>query len=359
MGKIKKIVLLCIVSISLFAEEKSIVVKDILDRKVTLNKPIKKVIALGTSLSYVTYLNAVDTVIGIESIELKDVEKRTYTYVNKEKVKNLPIIGQGGKAKRPNLEAIITLQPDVIFTITQDKMEADLLSKQLNIPVVVVGYGRNTIDFETVNYSLKIMGKILNRDERAEELINYILQLRNYFKKPTEIQNAYIGSVAYKGLQGITSTQVDFMPFKLANIGNEASSIQKSGHVFINKEFLLMKNPINIFIDTAGWKLVMDDFKTNDEYYKKLKAFKNNTVYLLLSNTFYYINIDQMLANSFFIAKKIYPTLYPDLNPVEKANEIFNKFVGEELYDVIKNDTGGYQKVYLNDVNELVTEGIF
>ena len=109
---------------NLFANK--IIVNDVLDRKITLLKPTNKIIALGTSLSYVTYLNAIDKVIGIELIELKDINKRTYTYVNFEKIKKLPIVGEGGKSKRPNLEAIISLQPDVIFMITNDRNEADL-----------------------------------------------------------------------------------------------------------------------------------------------------------------------------------------------------------------------------------------
>lgn len=346
MKKIKIFILFFILSSFAFSNQIQII--DILNRKVTIKKDVKKVIALGTSLSYITYLNAQNTVLGIEAIELEYIKKRTYTYVNRNWAKDLPIVGQGGRSKRPNLEAIKILNPDVIFTITQDKKEADLLSSQLNIPVVVLGYGLNTIDFEHIYKSLEISSKILNKEKRAKELISYIKTLQTQFKDVTQQKKAYIGAIAYKGLQGITSTQADFMPFKLAKVSNIALDIKEKGHLFINKEYLLLKNPSTIFIDYAGLQLIKEEFSKQKEYFEKIQAFKKDC-FITLPNTFYYINLDQMLANSFFIAKQLYPQKYKDLDPIKKANEIFTNFVGQPLYQMIKDDTGGFQKVELKN----------
>ncbi|RXK13268.1 hypothetical protein CP965_05560 [Halarcobacter mediterraneus] len=354
MGKIKILILFFILNSVIFAEQ--IKITDVLDREVTIKQDVKKVIALGTSLSFITYLNAREVVLGIEAIDLKDIKKRTYTYVNRNWAKDLPIVGQGGRAKRPNLEAIKVLNPDIIFTITQDRKEADLLSSQLNIPVVVLGYGLDAINFKHIYKSLEISSKILNKEKRAKELISYIKTIQNQFKEITQKKEAYIGAVAYKGLQGITSTQADFMPFKLAQVSNIALDVKKKGHLFINKEYLLFKNPSTIFIDYAGWQLVEEEFGKNKEYFEKLQAFKKNC-FITLPNTFYYINLDQMLANSFFIAKQLYPNKYKNLDPVKKANEIFTHFVGEPLYEMIKKDMGGFQKVNLKN-NKLEVESI-
>ncbi|WP_404319669.1 ABC transporter substrate-binding protein [Malaciobacter canalis] len=354
MGKIKILILFFILNSVIFA--KQIQITDVLDRQVTIKKEVKKVIALGTSLSFITYLNAKEMVLGIEAIELKDIKKRTYTYVNRNWAKDLPIVGQGGRAKRPNLEAIKVLNPDIIFTITQDRNEADLLSSQLNIPVIVLGYGLDAINFEHIYKSLEISSKILNKEKRAKELISYIKTIQNQFKEITQKKEAYIGGIAYKGIQGITSTQADFMPFKLAQVSNITLDVKKKGHLFINKEYLLLKNPSNIFIDYAGWQLVKEEFSKNKEYFEKLQAFKENC-FITLANTFYYINLDQMLVNSFFIAKQLYPKRYKNLDPVQKANEIFTHFVGEPLYEMIKEDMGGFQKVNLKN-NKLEVESI-
>lgn len=331
---------------NLFANK--IIVNDVLDRKITLLKPTNKIIALGTSLSYVTYLNAIDKVIGIELIELKDINKRTYTYVNFEKIKKLPIVGEGGKSKRPNLEAIISLQPDVIFMITNDRNEADLLSKQLNIPVVVVGYGNKSIDFEDIYKSLTIMGRVLQKEKRAQEVVNYIKNLKNEFVDINKQQSAYIGAVAYKGLHGLNSTKADFMPFLLAKVENVVSPLQNSGQLFIDKEFFLLHNPNSIFIDNSGFQLLQEDFRKNKEFFSKLKAFEDST-YLILANTFYYVNIDQMLANSFFIVKILYPKYYKNLLPEKKADEIFEFFVGESMYKIIEKDTGGFKQIIIKN----------
>lgn len=352
MGKLKIFILLSLLNISAY----SMTITDILGRTVTINKPVNKIIALGTSLSYVTYLNSVDKVIGIEEIELKDVKKRAYTYVNRNKIKNLPIIGRGGKGKLTNIEALIILNPDVIFTITTDKNEADTLSKQLNKPVIVVSYGIKTVNLQYIYDSLKIMGKVLNKNQRANELISYIKSLKKEFITPMKKEDAYIGAIAYKGLQGITSTRTNFLPFLLSSTNNIASQLDIKGQFFIDKEFLLIKNPKHIFIDVAGVDLLKNDFSKNKNFYERLDAFKSNT-YLLLANTYYFINIDNMFANSFFIAKTLYPEQYADLDPVKKANEIFNFFVNEPLYRMNKNDSGGFQKISI-DNNKLVFKSI-
>jgi len=337
-----------------FSFSNQLKIKDVLGREITLNKPVKTVIALGASLSFITYLKARDMVLGIEDIELMFVKKRSYTYVNREWAKNIPIVG---KVKNPNLEAIKILNPDIIFTITQDKHQANLLSKQLDIPVVVVGYGLNTIDFNHVYHSLELMGDILAKKKRAKELISYIQKLQTEFKKIENPKKAYMGAVTYKRLWGITSTKADFIPFKLVNITNIASKLQDKGQLFINKEYLLIKNPPIIFIDSLGWELVQNDFYKNKEYYHLLDAFKNNA-FITLPNTGYHGTFDQMLANSFFMAKQIYPKYYKNLDPVKKADEIFTNFVGEPLYKMIKKDIGGFQTLRLKN-NTFHTKSIY
>ncbi|WP_052502673.1 hypothetical protein [Halarcobacter anaerophilus] len=73
MKNIKLLILFFILNSFAFSNE--IKIKDVLNREITINKPVKKIIALGTSLSYVTYLNATDTVLGVESIESKYIKK--------------------------------------------------------------------------------------------------------------------------------------------------------------------------------------------------------------------------------------------------------------------------------------------
>ncbi|RXJ77088.1 hypothetical protein CRV03_07435 [Arcobacter sp. F155] len=333
----------------LFSQEKSIVIKDTLDRKVTINGEVQRVIALGTSLSFITYLNAMDKVIAVESIEQMDFDKRTYTYVNKNILKRLPVVAQGGSVLQLNYETILNLKPDVIFLISQNKKEADEISNKLNVPVVVLDYGKDGVNFNTTNKSLSIAGKVLKKEQRAKELIDYINKLRTSLKKPSLKKQSYIGALAYKGLQGIDSTQADFMPFELANVTNAVSKIKKKGHLFINDEFLLMSNPSNMFIDSACFTIVQEKFKKKPAYYNRLKAFNKSQVYLLLANNYYYTNFDQMLANSFFIAKTLYPKEYKNLNPIKKANEIFEMFVGKPLYSTIKNGLHGFNKVIIKN----------
>jgi len=284
MGKVKALSLFLLLLNSLYAKEDYILIKDILNREVKVKKDVKRVIALGTSLSYITYLDASDKIIAIESIDLKDIRKRTYTYVNKERLKKLPVVAKGAKSKQLNLEMLISLKPDVIFTIMHNKSELEELSSKLKIPMVALSYGRGTIELETIFKSFSIAGKVLNKEKRADELISYIKDLQQSFKKPNKKKEAYIGAISHKGFQGLNSTQADFIPFTLAKVNNSASKIKNKGHMFVNEEFLLSYNPKNIFVDSTGWEIIQANFHKNNEYYKKIQAFKKEKVYMLLAN---------------------------------------------------------------------------
>ncbi|MCD8493319.1 MAG: hypothetical protein LRY51_16255 [Geovibrio sp.] len=99
-------------------------------------------------MSYVSFLKAQDTVIGIEKIDSMTFEKRPYVYANREITAILPVVAEGGAARRPNIELIVSLKPDVIFTITADASEAELLQRKTRTPVVVLSYGYSGVNFD-------------------------------------------------------------------------------------------------------------------------------------------------------------------------------------------------------------------
>ena len=62
----------------------------------------------------------------------------------------------------------------------------------------------------------------------------------------------------------------------------------------------------------------------------------------------YYTNYEIALANTWFLAKSVYPDLFSDVDMTAKTNEITNAFLGRELADEIfacPSSFGGYQQI--------------
>ncbi|MGE4267671.1 MAG: ABC transporter substrate-binding protein [Deferribacterales bacterium] len=327
-----------------------VTITDMIGRKVKLPAgKIERVIPLASSMSFISFLKAQNLVVGIEKTDKMNHAKRTYVYVNKPFTDKLPIIGEGGAARRPNIEAMVALKPDIIFTITADASEADMLQRKMRVPVVVLSYGYTGVELETVYKSLRLTAQILDRKERAEQLISYVEGLKKELSyRPKTPAKAYIGAVSYKGIRGIDSTEANFLPFRLAGIDNTVDAAGRKGHIFLEKEYVVMLNPPLVFIDSAGFATASQQAAKSPELYKRLSAFKTGRAYLIPANTFYYINIDLMLSNAFFMAKTAYPEAYANLDPEKKAGEIVKAFTGQNVFGVIKNDSGGFRRILLS-----------
>ncbi|ACV24232.1 iron ABC transporter substrate-binding protein [Methanocaldococcus fervens] len=328
-------------------------VVDLYGREVEVPKEVNRIVCCGPGcLRLITYLNATDKVVGVEDAEKKWTPwTRPYRIAHPE-LAELPSIGQGGPSPKPNAEAIIQVNPDVIFVTYMSKENVEALQQKIGIPVVVLSYGQlATFNNEDLFKSLELAGKILGKEERAKEVIKFIKDCQNDLNERTKDipddkkPKVYVGGIGFKGTHGIESTQCNYPPFVAVNAKNVVDELNKSSHVFITKEQLLKWNPDVIFIDEGGLNLVIEDYKKNPEFYNSLKAFKNGNVYALLPYNFYTTNIGTALADAYYIGKVLYPEQFKDINPEEKADEIYTFLVGKPVYKEMKEKLGGFKKL--------------
>ncbi len=359
----KKIIILCLMLIGFadIALAKTLDITDMTGRNVTVPLDPAKIICIGPgALRLMVYLNVQDKLAGVEDMEKLSSAGRPYRMANPQLAK-LPRIGPGGPAsinKKPDLEAILSVQPDLIFMTYADAPLADDVQKKLNIPIVVLSYGAFATFDERIYDSLKLAGKILNRDKRAEAVIQFIESARKELQEKTkaiqdsEKSGVFVGGIGFRGAFGIESTEKNYIPLRWTNAKNIAESLQSSegSHVFIDKEKLLAVNPDVIFIDGGGLKLVEQDVLKTPEYYKALKAFQNKRVYSLLPFNSYTTNIESALADAYAIAKILYPKAFEDIDPEKKADEIYAFMVGKPVYAEMKKDYGrlGQKPVFSN-----------
>ncbi|WP_460128388.1 iron ABC transporter substrate-binding protein [Thermococcus prieurii] len=344
------------------ASQGYITVTDMLGRTVKVPANVSRVVAVGPgALRILVYLNATKDVVGIEEFEKRFPYGRPYILAHPELLK-LPVIGPGGPGKLPNMEALIKVHPQVIFMVFVSRQTADEVQEKTGIPVVVLSYGTLKNFTDPVFFkSLLLAGKILGKEKRAEEVIKFIEEQQSYLENLTKglkSPRVYVGGIGFKGAHGITSTFTDYAPFTVLHLDNIAANLKSTnyGWVQVDKEWLLKENPDYIFIDEGGLKIILDDYKSNPDFYNSLKAVKEGHVYGVLPYNFYNTNIGIAIADAYYIGKVIYPERFKDIDPVEKANEIFTFLVGKPVYGELAKEFGGFGKIDLASGN--VTYGL-
>ncbi len=322
---------------------KTVKIKDRLDRTVEVPEKVERVVGIESgALRILVYLNCTDKVVGVEDTEADG--GKPYNFAHPE-LANLPFIGpqHGGDA-----ELIIAQQPEVIFWTYTTVGKADDLEEKTGIPVIALDYGDLDNNKGIFYKCLRLVGKVMNKEDRAEELISYIdntiKDLNDRTKNITneQKQKIYVGGVSYYGNHGILSTEPKYSPFAYVNANNVASDLGLE-HADIDKEKLIEWDPEIIFIDEAGLYLVKEDLK--DEAYASISAVKNGELYGVMPYNWYTINFATVLANAYYVGKVLFPAKFTELDPEKKADDIYQNFVGKGVYQDMKDSYGGFKKI--------------
>ena len=345
--QIKVTIILSMLIILIFPSSiNAIEISDLAGRKLNLPDEIEKIAAVGPgALRLVVYLEAEDKVVGVEEFEKRN-QKRPYI-IAKPELLELPVIGPqfGGDA-----ELITAQNPDLIIASYLSRAEMDSLQTKTQIPVVSINDGSpGSMTEKELKTALNFLAKILDKEKRAEELINFFNQSKVELQAKTgDLESdlrLYIGGIGNKGAQGISSTESNYPPFKYLGLKNIIEEKDKS-NFSISKERLLLEDPDLIFIDQGGLKLVKNDLKRKE--FRYLKAYQQNNIYQLLPYNHYTSNFATMLADAYYIAKILYPEKFKEVEPKEKADQIYQKFVGKPIYNEMADIFGGFKKMNLN-----------
>ena len=333
------------------AAASTVEVTDMAGRQVAVPLDPERIVCIGPgTLRLIVYLQAESKVAGVEDMEKMNPGGRPYWLAHPE-LADLPRCGPGGPAsinKKPDMEAVLAVKPQVLFITYMDGPLADKVQQTLGIPVVVLSYGAFAAFDETVYDALRLAGRILNRDQRAADVVAFIESLRQDLGArtrdiaPGARPSVYVGGLGYRGAFGIESTDKRYSPFDWLGADNVVERVHTSidSHVFMDKEQLLKLNPDVIFIDGGGLALVQEDFRKKPEVYKALKAFVDDRVYALLPFNWYTTNIDTALADAYAIGKIIYPKQFADVDSEDKTGEIYTFLVSKPVYPAMKEDYG-------------------
>lgn len=332
------------------------IITDSVGRSIAIPTTVNRIVALGGALRFVTYLQGLDLVMGVEALEKKTLDgSRLYGLAVAEKLKNQPVIGEGGPGgKLPDFEQLIAVHPDLIVAVGVDKAQAETIQDKTGIPVVLLGTGAMAaLDLKAARESLTLLGSVIGRSERAATLTTFIGELEADLARRTTSQTtrptAYMGAIGFRGKHGITSTESRYAPLAWVGGNNVTDSLDQPGHAFIDQEKLLLWNPEFIFLDAGGVDLVKDDYAKNPAFYAALKAVGAGRVFVVPPYNSYHTNIETALADAFFLGKALYPEAFADIEPAEKADAIFEFFLGVKAYPHLEKAGYGFGRAVFDN----------
>jgi len=314
-------------------------ITDSAGRQIEIPYPVRSIVCVNVgALRYTCYMQAQDLVVGVEDYEQKPTMTRLYNYVNFDSFSGLPVIGSNGEHY---MEAIIAADPDVIIMTSVSDDDADVLQDKTGIPVVVVPGSDSTLD-EGAYTTIRIMGEVYGRQDRANQLIGFMDDIKNDLEARTagiaedDKPTVYVAGVAYKGFHGFDGTEANYGPFTLINARNLANETGQAGAFSIDPEKVLLWDPDYIFVDFNGLDLIKEDYSSNPDYYKSLTAVKEGRVYSQISFRSSAANLETALADAYYAASVIYPEQFSDVDPIKKAGEIFETLLGTNPYKDLK-----------------------
>jgi len=294
-------------------------------------------------LRLLVYLQAQDRVVAVDDMEGRrdQFDARPYFLANPW-LGDLPVFGEFRGHDNPELILALNPQPQVIFkTYPEMGMDPQELQEKTGIPVVVLSYGDLGSNRDQLNSSLRIMGTVLNREERAEEVLSFFdstiqdLHSRSELAGLDSLPSCYIGGIAYRGPHGFQSTEPGYLPFKLIGMSNIALDYctGPEEHADVAKEQIVAWNPDFIFLDISTLQC---DPQTSALYQLQndpAYSFLSGDVYGMLPYNWYTENFGSTLANAYFAGSVLIPDGFTDVDPKLMADSIYTFLVGQPVFE--------------------------
>lgn len=332
--------LLLILLVLISFTSKAKLITDQLNRTIEVPDKIDRAVVLQhQTLNLIVQLNRQDTVVGVLSSWQK--------LLGKDFVKlapNLANMPMPGDLTSINIESLLALNPQVVFVANYAPHEIIEQIEKFNIPVIAISLRKDIsseadkinptmIDEETTyNEGLKegilLIGNVLNAKKEAKDLIDYTFKnrqlvtdrlknipqekrVRVYMANP---DLATYGSGKYTGLM-----------MQHAGAINVAAKTIK-GYKQVTIENVMQWNPQVIFVQNR-YPQVVDNILT-DDLWQNIDAVKQKRIYLMpeYAKAWGYPMPEALAIGELWMAKKLYPELFEDIDMQEQADKYYLQF---------------------------------
>ena len=321
-------------------KEKQLTILDMADRTVTVPRPIERVITLMPPITrLVIGLGADDKIVGMGSQSHFRVPNQYDLDVPKwqERFAELKEVPNVGSHAEPNLELILSLDPDVIIAYSGGAFDVcEKMQEDTGIPVVAYKL-EATCDhmFEEIEF----VGAVLGKDKEAEEMNSYFKKkLDKVTEVTSEIPENEKPRVYFPWGSVITKASMRYEPVELAGgilvakdcapptFGSSVTDVSIEQIIEWNPDiFLVMK------ARTSDKQELRVEDVLSDLRLQTINAVKNRKVYYT-PGAFYLNGADypRVIIETLIMAKHFHPDEFEDLDIGKEGNELFERFYGAD-----------------------------
>ncbi|NLI62563.1 MAG: ABC transporter substrate-binding protein [Methanosarcinaceae archaeon] len=258
------------------------VVTDVTGRKVTLSENVKTMIV--TPIPYTSMVYAIDGT-AEKLIAIHPSAKEAY---GKSLLKNLAPELENIPDKYVsrefaiNAEEIFKLNPDVVILWSHQENDLRKL-EELDIPVITLTAGANS-NIDDMRKNMRIVGELLGKEEKANQLIEYNLEVEKYFieknKNLSDIKKPKVLYIRDRGLKVAGGDSFNGRLIELTGGTNVAKDVKGSWSQ-VSMEQIMGWDPDIIYLshfDDIYPEDLYDD-QINRQYWSNISAVKNKQVY--------------------------------------------------------------------------------
>lgn len=319
-------------------DESEIVVNDALNRTVTVNRPVERVMPLRLAISEaMVAMGAEDKVVGVAS----DTAEQQVLFPD---LSQLPLVGKSS-LRNADLEMIISLNPDLVLVNEYDDPEQIETLEAAGITVVSTECHGNLLNSIS---AAKRLGYILDAVDGAEEYTSwyggYLDMISSRVEGLSEDQRPRVfyywnwgeedGPMGTSGQNCQVSTLIGFAG------GRDIASDMPGEYIEVDPEWVIEQNPSlvvrELLYDEAGYDVTgtagaEDRIRSFEERsgFEHIDAVNNGDVHIMAVN----ILSDNSWIGTVYLAKLIQSDLFSDLDPMAVHQEYLDRFLNLD-YDI-------------------------
>ncbi|WP_442864962.1 ABC transporter substrate-binding protein [Agrobacterium sp. SOY23] len=345
------------------AEEKdvpqhTVTITDIAGRRVKVNVPVQHMLlGEGRQLYLIASLDKENPFQRIVAWRNDLIEADPATY--RQYLEKFPALAQlptfkGHEGSLIDIESAVVQKPDVVLLNLEAKQaneEAQYVEKlaSLDIPVLYVDFRHSPL--KNTDPTIRILGKIMGREERAEEVISFRKEAMERVESVLDRVKPVRSKVFIERIGGysedccLTFGAENFGKYvELAGGDNIGSEFLPSTFGQLSPEQVVVSNPDQVIVTSADWQAYapagrwiplgpganLEQARKKLEWYPTRHAYTGTTAQI--KNNFHgiwhqFYNSPYEFVAIQWIAKWLHPDLFADLDPDETFAEYHRRFL--------------------------------
>ena len=334
----------------ILGKEKELTVVDYYGDAVSIRKPVESIVVMHDEVAEV--LRAIGAEDKIVAVDTSITGKETFY----PKLGKLPSIGQWGK---PDYEAILTLNPDLVIWVSMGMRTSPPKEKLPDIPILTLDLRTGLVgdppDTKYFTNRVRVLGAVVDKKEASENLIDWYCGEINKIKSQTselsEDEKPRVLTLDHFKVGGGYYVRVDRVKYASVIAGASNICLDRKGEV--DPEWVMTINPdiIVILVGRASAGYETDDpsdfVAAREDILSRLElaevtAVKDKRVYVSSHGAALIFNGPSTPIGVAHMAKWFHPDLFDDLDPEAIHQEYLERFHEDLNFNVKEHGVFAY-----------------